>query len=273
MIEQIKSFDKYNSFIESFYDDINYLDPHLLMKKEKNEDINDWPKRSDNICFSVQIDGETKGLFVFSIIPEEKYMEMLMGLSRNPETVEEMLCYLVNNYKGFHIDFVFNPKWEIFKNGLKKHGAIFDIEQERMTYSHKQLDINTEGIVAFSEEYRERYIKMHTVDRYWTAEKTIEAKNKFNIFLALENNKVVGYIDVSNCYKENEPYDLFVLPEYRGKGYGKKLLVKALKDNEPNDMMLLVDIDNSIGINLYKSVGFIKKERFNMLTASIELKY
>ena len=137
-----------------------------------------------------------------------------------------------------------------------------------MVYSHKALDINTDDIQPYSIKYKEQYMAIHDdSDRYWTAEKTIEAKDCFNIFLAIINDKVIGYIDVSNCFEENEPYDLYVDPEYRRKGFGRKLLAKALKENEPKGTMLLVDIDNIPAISLYESVGFIKKENFNMQVA------
>ena len=43
--------------------------------------------------------------------------------------------------------------------------------------------------------------------------------------------------------------------------------MKALQENESKDMMLLVDFDNEPAINLYESLGFIKKESENLLTA------
>lgn len=268
-IKRIKDFKEYTSFINSFINDSEFSDPHLLMKLEKGKDINDWAKNPENICICIENNDKVLGLFVFYTIPEENYLEMMMGLSRDPEAVKEFVEYLVDNYKGYQADCVFNPRWSIFKKELEKHSAIFDIEQQRMVYNHKTIDIDTSEIQPYTETYREQYIEIHTGDRYWTAEKTIEAKDRFNIFLAINDNKVVGYIDVSNCFDENEPYDLYVKPEYRGKGFGKKLLIKALQTNEPKEMMLLVDIDNPIAIKLYESVGFVKKDRFNMLTAKL----
>ena len=41
----------------------------------------------------------------------------------------------------------------------------------------------------------------------------------------------------------------------------------ALIDNEPKDMMVLVDYNNIPAINLYESMGFVKKKNGNILTA------
>ena len=264
----IKDISPYVEFVDSFCDDPNFSDPHLLMKQEKEESIIDWINRPDRFCLLVKEEGTAQGIFLFLLIPEERYIEMLMGISRSPEAIEEALDYLDSNYKGYNVDFVFNPKWLMFQKALEKRRATFGIEQQRMVYSHKEIKEIVDDIQLYSDQYKEQYMDIHDdSERYWTAEKTIEAKDRFNIFLAIENNKVVGYIDVSNCFKENEPYDLFVIEEYRNRGIGRKLLLKALKENEPNDMMLLVDIDNKSAIKLYESVGFVKKENFNMLTA------
>lgn len=58
-----------------------------------------------------------------------------------------------------------------------------------------------------------------------------------------------------------------MLEEYRRKGYGRKLLAKALEMNQPNGMMLLVDVDNDSAMRLYESMGFFKVQGQNNLTA------
>ena len=271
MIKIIHNLDRYYSFIDGFYEDVSFSDPHLNEMKEKNEDISKWIIKPDHYCFVVESNGNTVGLFVFIIYESEKYLEMLAGLSKDEGAVEEMLTYLDENYKGYHADFVFNPEWLILKQGLEKRKAHFDTVQQRMVYTHKKSNIDTNGIVPYSEEYRKQYIEIHEKDMYWVAEKTIEAKHRFNIFLAVENDNVIGYIDVTNCFRENEPYSLYVKPEYRRKGTGTKLLYKALETNEPKEMMLFVDIDNIPAIKLYESLGFVKKENANIQTANLEI--
>ena len=82
------------------------------------------------------------------------------------------------------------------------------------------------------------YCVIHGKDMYWTGEKIAAAPEKFRTFLAINQGRVIGYLDVTHCFEENEPYDIYVLPEYRRKGYGRKLLAKALDCNQPRGMML-----------------------------------
>ena len=136
-----------------------------------------------------------------------------------------------------------------------------------MAFSGKAPDVDTEGIVPLSDQYMEQYAAMHNTDMFWTADKVAKRPDRFNVFLAVDQSNVVGYIDVTNCYEENEPYDILVKEEYRRRGWGRKLLGKALKENEPSSMMLLVDIDNEPALTLYESMGFVKRQGENNITA------
>lgn len=71
----------------------------------------------------------------------------------------------------------------------------------------------------------------------------------------------------NDYYKENEPTDLFVLEDYRAIGYERKLLAKALELNQPNGMMILLDVNDEHAITLFESMGFAKAQGQNNLTA------
>ena len=129
------------------------------------------------------------------------------------------------------------------------------------------LGVDTSDIEPLSARYAEAYCSMHNKEMYWTGEKIMAAQDRFRTFLAIRAGRVVGYLDVTYTRRENEPFDLFVLPEYRRMGYGRKLLAKALDMNRPNGMMLLVDVDNEPAIRLYASMGFAKAQGQNNLTA------
>lgn len=180
-------------------------------------------------------DEQLAGLFVLLTLPEEKYLEMLVGLSREKQVYAELLT--------------------------------FEQEQQRMVFSGRLLPVNTDEIRAFYEQYFEEYCAIHEKDMYWTGEKIAAVPEKFRTFLAINQGRVVGYLDVTHCFEENEPYDIYVLPEYRRRGYGRKLLAKALECNQPKGMMLLVESDNAAAIRLYESMNFKTVPGQNSLTA------
>jgi len=78
-----------------------------------------------------------------------------------------------------------------------------------------------------------------------------------------ENGKIVGSLYVERYNELFVIRDLFVLPESRGHGLGRNLLVEVLSVLKPKkrDIILYVDPENSAK-SLYESVGFklIKKD-------------
>ena len=82
---------------------------------------------------------------------------------------------------------------------------------------------------------------------------------------------VVGYVDITHKYEENEPYDVFVKEEYRNMGIATDMLSYAIELDKNKRIMLLVDIDNEKAIRLYKKIGF-EKVNGNNITAHLEVK-
>ena len=267
MIKSITDINEYNGFITSFLDDSDFSDPHLTARIEAGENLQDMLTRKNQHCFVTENNEGVNGLFILIIIPEEKYLEMLVGITQDGSAVEELLSFIEKNYSGYEADFVFNPRNYLIKNSLEKRGVDFDKEQVKMVYTHEMPKCETTNVELLSEEYIDQYLEMHSKDGYWTGEKVIKATDRFKTFVSLEDGIVTGYVDVTHCFAENEPYDVLVKEEYRRKGYGRQLLAKTLQENEPQNMMLLVDYDNTPAINLYESMGFIRKESGNLLTA------
>ena len=126
-------------------------------------------------------------------------------------------------------------------------------------------------IQLYSPQFRAGYAAIHSTDVYWTAEKVLAAPERFRIILAIENNQVVGYIDITHNYEENEPFDVFVKENCRRKGYARAMLAKAIELNRPKAMVLTVNVDNAPAIALYESMGFTQVKGQNSITAHLTL--
>lgn len=267
MIRTIKSYDECRDFASSFQGDPNFSDPMLSDEEQVQCNLINAIDRTDRYVLGVYQDATMIGLFTFLVLRDEQYIEMLVGLSRDKEAYLEVLRYLEQWYPGYIADFVFNPGNYLLKELLDLRNAEYEPEQQKMVLGTPVLGIDTTGVELLSEQYTEQYCAIHNMDMYWTGEKVVQAQDHFRTFLAIHDGKVVGYMDVTYTFKENEPFDLLVLEEYRRMGYGRKLLAKSLEMNQPNGMMLLVDVDNEPAIRLYESMGFAKVHGQNNLTA------
>lgn len=258
-------------FIHEINGDPNFSDPMLCSQEQIQCNLLDaLNKPAHQIWGSFQGE-EIVGLFVFLVLEEEAYIEMLVGLSRTVKAYDEMLSFLKEKYKGYQVDFVYNPNNHLLHDLLQDEKAEFYPEQQKMVLKRDVPYKSSHQIELYSPKYREQYLSIHSNDGYWTADKVIDALDRFRIILAIEKDEVVGYIDVTHKLDENEPYDMFVKEEYRNRGYGKAMLARAIELNKPKDMMLLIETDNTVAIALYESLGFVRSIGENSITAHVVL--
>lgn len=268
MIEEITSLDEYEVFIKDICSDVYYVDPHYLY--DSNNLYSAFEKKDQHVYATIY-NGNIDGIFVLLILPTEKYIEMIIGLSKSEHAYNELFKYLEKNYKGYRCDFVINPKNILLKNILTSKNAIFENEQQRMIARSTTNKGYTLDVQLYSKRWKQEYIDIHVKETYWTAEKVLSALDRFRVFLAIHQEQLVGYLDVTYAYKQNEPYSLIVLPEYQNLGYEQALLSKAIQMNGINTMMTLVDVNEKEEIRIYEEAGFERIKGQNSVFATITI--
>ena len=259
MIRELETLTPWLGFVDDVNADPSFSDPMLSTPEQIEQNLLRAIEKPNDHVLGVFRDGELIGLFDFLILPEERYAEMIVGLSRAPEAYEELITWLKQHCPGYCCDFVFNPANRPLRALLEREGADFFEEQQKMVLADPPEGADTAGIEPLSEALLPQYLAMHGTDAYWTGEKVAAAPERFRVFLAVDaGRRVVGYLDITCKYEENEPYDLFVAEAERRKGWGRKLLAAAIEANRPNGMMLLVELRNTAAIRLYESSGFVK---------------
>ncbi len=267
MIKQIYELKSFQPFVDMLKEDYHFSDPHFTYSQNT---LYDALERENRHVFAVFNEEKVIGLFVFLIIPENQYIEMLIGFSKEEEAYEEIICKLQSEYHGFQMDFVYNPGNTAIQNVLTRLGAAFDTEQMKMTAHEPNIYDSKNNVQQFEEKYREQYCMMHTKDTYWTAERVLNATDRFKVFVAIENQEVVGYLDVTFCFNENEIYSIKVKEDYEGKAIEADLLRESLKTNLPKTMLVVIDVDDMKEIALFEMVGFKKVEGQNSITATLK---
>ncbi|MCX7881080.1 MAG: GNAT family N-acetyltransferase [Patescibacteria group bacterium] len=122
------------------------------------------------------------------------------------------------------------------------------------TYPNEKLGITKKDIL-------ERFIEIEkNFETYLDQRKEALKNQSFNsqTWIAKINKQVIGFCTAKRV-KKNEIGAIYILPQFQGKGIGKKLMKKALKWLEKNkDIYVNVVSYNQKAINFYQSFGFIK---------------
>ena len=265
--ETIKNLESWNDFIKEVNSDPRFANPTIATPEAYENKIIRAVDDPEKLVLGILEDGVQQGLFVFSVLKDDRYMEMLAGFSRSGEAYEVMAEYLQECFPGFEADFVFNPANDLLTDLLKRKGAELDPEQQFMKLTGNPPAVDTEGIELLSESRKEQYFALHNKDMYWTGERIAEEPDFYRVFVAVEDQRVVGYIDVTWPKSPNYVWDILVAEECRGKGWGRKLLAKAIEMNESGGMELDVNTDNAPAVRLYESMGFTKTEGRNTVSA------
>lgn len=214
--------------------------------------------------------GSLQGVFNLYIIPEERYIETDWGFVNSLSVYDDLIAYLHDTYHGYHLDTVVTKSNQTMFEAYRKNGLVYQEEQILMDlkeYTPKPVKAN---IIRYSPEYEASYRAIHDDEGlYWTAERMLKALDEYDVSIAVENGEAVGYIEMTTLDDENEPIQILVKPEYRGKGYGRALLQTAIENNFPRKMVLEVDADNTTALNLYLSLGF--RERLREYLGSMTL--
>lgn len=85
-------------------------------------------------------------------------------------------------------------------------------------------------------------------------------------FVAIAENRVIGWCDIKRHYFPAHAHrgtvGMGIVPEYRGRGIGARLLSAAIDKARAKDMLrieLSVNTDNEPAIRLYRKLGFVEE--------------
>ena len=134
----------------------------------------------------------------------------------------------------------------------------------KMEYIHPTKEDTVIELINYSSQYQEEYKRIYN-EGYHEMREALGIKpydfiqdNSFfeegmdDVFLLLINNEIVGTV----ALKTDEIDDLIVNRKYQGKGYGKQILLWAIKNMQTQRPILHVAGWNEGAIDLYKKVGF-----------------
>ncbi len=154
-----------------------------------------------------------------------------------------------------------------FINTIK---AEYDFAEYKMCLSKKKSDVTLSYViklrVATSEDASE--IDRQTSIYFGAPQKdlvtgienpTYQLEDNFISYMAEIKGKIIGKIHLSITNNEGFIYGLGVLPEFRGRGYGREILssiLDILNRKDVENIFLEVATENKNALSLYESCGF-----------------
>ena len=124
-----------------------------------------------------------------------------------------------------------------------------------------QKELSRQDLIYFSDKDENESFGVSTEEEIEEDQSRIK-----NAYIAELNNEVIGKIHIGYNNDSAFIFGFGVLPESRGKGYGKAVLKEALKlISERNIKQVGLDVaaKNSRALNLYRSFGFEEKSVMN----------
>ena len=172
-----------------------------------------------------------------------------------------MLAHLKRAYPACEVEFTFSPRDTLLRRLLAEVGATVFPEQRNMELAGPVPPVDTAGVVPLSKAFEPAYFALHrdsdpAGETYWTGEMVAADQEGFSVLLALEQCTPVGYLDLGLGEGGNNVADLYVDPTHQRKGWGRKLLRKAVERTGMKPLTLQVDVDNGPALALYEGMGF-----------------
>ncbi|MDP4550082.1 GNAT family N-acetyltransferase [Alkalihalobacillus macyae] len=142
-----------------------------------------------------------------------------------------------------------NSEYEMFLVGEAREGVTIISLKLRKALNEDAKEIARQNAI---------YFQVSSLDGNSTLPEE-ESKHGMDTFLAELNESVIGKVHIEVQNGVGGIYGLGVLPDYRGKGFGRDILMKAvekLREQQVQQIMLQVAVKNKKALNLYQSCGF-----------------
>ena len=197
MLKELSSVQAYLPFIHAMLADPDFCDPMLATPAQLHQHLLDAHEDPAKRLFGTFDGGTLTGLFSVLVLPEEGYLQLLAGLSRQAAAYDALLSHLQAAYPGYQADFVYSPRSRLLHTALAARHAAFDPEQQKMVLRSPSPYVPDSRVQLYTPAFRAQYLALHDDDRYWTGERVLAAQDTFRVLLAIEDGAVAGYLDLT----------------------------------------------------------------------------
>lgn len=218
--------------------------------------------------------GEIQGSLgvILEFLPEKR-----TGLLHNPlaKTKEQLDLLIKKSFKAIDKvasidDLYLGIRDEEVKIITSKLGYEIDYSAYKMKLKDREIKIKTLNKELLSEENLEEYIDVYKKSfldmphgNYKTFDEVKDFLNEMDEersgYIIRENGQAIGCLEIEIKEDHKGFFDIGLIKEERGKGYGKRILETAIETiNKKNakEVCLILIGNNKIALNMYSKRGF-----------------
>ncbi len=214
--------------------------------------------RKDSKIVCVKHNSKIVGMFLIYL---DTYITYLFSEKASPKDKEQLINYAtkLNHLKG---TVVVNYEEELIF--LSKNYKIDALNKLAIKANYNEKSLNNLNIIMLTKENSDLYIDayLENINNIFNAsyEKSF-IKNvieKENVFVLLENQKIIGGVTVNTSEKNLTAVitTVFICPEFQNQKYCTKMLNQVFSLNEFKDKILTIFFDSEIAEKTYLSLGF-----------------
>lgn len=222
-----------------------------------------------NLCLVLEVAEVLKIAYIHKIVINKE----VENINKILEELIQKAIIIAKDYKASKIKLGLDEK--TFSR-LKRYGFDYEYRSIEMklegpikkyeTLNLKELSVsNKERYVevykeSFSDMPHGTFIEIEDVNKLLTKDK--DENKEIYSFIVCDNNKEIGFMEIT-IENNKGKFDIGLMKEYRGKGYGNRLLegaIQFLVDKKVDEISLIVIEENRVAHEMYKKRGF--KESF-----------
>lgn len=274
-------------FIELNEDEKNLVCEFLNRKIESKKSVNDFEKELLNEAFDYGNgvlfyfkNGEVLGK-IYVVLESIKRVscsyvfnvDILESVESRGLILKELIDYVKTLVKAYGTaKVIFGMLNEDTVKLAESIGIYKSYSAFEMTLEDKESNGEILDLIPLCEENLEEYLSLHnaafkdmphgsciTLEKVKGQLEEVATKN-FDFFIVCHKGDNVGVMEIDIDENNKGIFDIGLIKEYRGKGYGKKLLETAINFlvNKDVDQICLTVIEkNKIAFGMYKKRGFI----------------
>lgn len=201
-----------------------------------------------------------------------------VDINENSEDKKAVICKIIKESKDLATKYGANKVFlgtkdaaniKTLKNlGMEKQYSVIRMKLDDRNVKYKPLDLNelsqqnkNEYLTIYNNSFREAPNGSTLTEKQ--LEEYVKNADKNNCYyIVTVNNEKVGFLQF-NIQEGVGEFDLGLIKEVRGKGYGKLLLETAisfLNEKKVSEINLTVVTKNIVALNMYKKRGFQESE-------------